>query len=81
MATRPKVGAATRLRSFLAVLGVIAGMLMGTQTIATVVADSAIAAANGQAIVDDAASQSGTPYCWGGGDTSGPTHGAGGSWL
>lgn len=33
----------------------------------------------GQAIVNAAASQVGVPYCADGGDTAGPTHGAGGS--
>ena len=32
---------------------------------------------SGQAVVDRAASMAGKPYCWDGGDTSGPTHGSG----
>jgi cell wall-associated NlpC family hydrolase len=36
------------------------------------------AATQGEAIVAAAASQAGRPYCWDGGNTSGPTHGGGG---
>jgi hypothetical protein len=42
-------------------------------------APAADAATQGQAIVNAAASQVGVPYCMGGGDPSGPTHGGGGS--
>ena len=33
---------------------------------------------SGQAVVNAAASQAGQPYCWAGGNISGPTHGSGG---
>ena len=39
----------------------------------------ASAAADGQAIVNAAASQAGVPYCYGGGNEFGPTHAEGGS--
>jgi cell wall-associated NlpC family hydrolase len=42
-------------------------------------APQASAASVGQAIVNAAASQSGQPYCWDGGNTGGPTHGDGNS--
>src|SRR5580698_3209283 len=37
------------------------------------------AVSQGQAIVNAAAAEAGTPYCYGGGSTAGPTHGSGGS--
>jgi cell wall-associated NlpC family hydrolase len=43
----------------------------------TVLAAPPTAVADGQAIVNAAASQAGRPYCFGGGNENGPTHGAG----
>lgn len=37
------------------------------------------ASSQGQAIVNTAAAEAGTPYCFDGGSTAGPTHGSGGS--
>jgi cell wall-associated NlpC family hydrolase len=38
-----------------------------------------MATSQGQAIVNASAAEAGTPYCFDGGNTSGPTHGSGGS--
>jgi cell wall-associated NlpC family hydrolase len=44
---------------------------------AAILCSAPSALADGQAIVNAAASQAGRPYCWDGGNENGPTHGAG----
>ncbi len=58
------------------VLGSLAAAVLGCGLV-TAPAASAASAYSGAEIVARAASQAGVPYCWDGGNQSGPTHGSG----
>ena len=65
------------IRPALSLPGVRFALLFGVLVVSVAVPSTAFA--DGQAVVNAAASQAGKPYCWDGGNEHGPTHGTGGS--
>src|SRR2546423_6348353 len=65
-------GASSRERTVVALVLVLAACLASLSA-----APPARAYTQGDAIVNAAAAKGGTPYCWAGGNTAGPTHGSG----